>query len=255
MSDKKNVKTKWRPTDKRFVGFLDILGFKDLVARNTHSDIYKKLNEISSTKSFLENIDSDTKSEYKIDDAEIYIVTFSDSIVVFSKNDNVANFQYFLVSIRWLVAKTLENGTPLKGGIAHGEISLNQKEQIYFGQPIIDAYNVEGDVNYLGVVCHDSIDMYITSNKASIIELMKEEYLASLIREFKTPLKSGKTVHYNVNWLRVLKYSNNNNSDELEDKELLKKASDIVTKFRLTSSGSPRNYIDNSLEILENFIN
>ena len=36
---KKEKRTNWIPTDKRFVAFFDILGFKDLVMRTSHSEI------------------------------------------------------------------------------------------------------------------------------------------------------------------------------------------------------------------------
>ena len=42
-----NKKTKWIPTDKRFVAFLDLLGFKDKVMRSTHEEIYEELHKIS----------------------------------------------------------------------------------------------------------------------------------------------------------------------------------------------------------------
>jgi len=48
MTEEKTTNKKpWNLTDKRFVCFLDIMGFKDLVMRNSHDEIYKMLNELS----------------------------------------------------------------------------------------------------------------------------------------------------------------------------------------------------------------
>lgn len=46
---KEGSKTKWEIKDTRFVAFLDILGFKDLVYRKTHDEIYTLLTTISKT--------------------------------------------------------------------------------------------------------------------------------------------------------------------------------------------------------------
>lgn len=242
---KTSTKTNWKPTDNRFVAFLDILGFKDLVSRNTHNQIYEQLSEISKIKKLLENLDPEVKSSQKIEDAEIYIVSFSDSIVIFSKNDSPNNFKYFLVAVRWLFAKTIENGIPLKGAIAHGEISLNKSEQIYFGQPIIDAYLIEEDVNYLGVVAHNSINKYIYEND----KIIENSYINKILFDIKTPLKSGSIEHTNVNWFNKINFG-----DEVAKKidvEYKRKiATEIVKKFRLSSSGSPRRYVDNTLDVL-----
>ena len=44
-----NLKSNWKTTDYRFVAFLDILGFKDSVMRNSHEDIYLKLSNINNS--------------------------------------------------------------------------------------------------------------------------------------------------------------------------------------------------------------
>tara|TARA_R110002033_G_scaffold37974_1_gene77168 strand:+ start:18106 stop:18738 length:633 start_codon:yes stop_codon:yes gene_type:complete len=198
MAKKKNEKTNWKPTDDRFVAFLDILGFKDLVMRKSHEEIYKSLNEISKSKKLIE------KAALELDivgDAEVYVVSFSDSIVIFSKNDSLENFRYFLLATRWLFTGAFNKQIPIKGAMAHGEISLNKTEQIYFGQPIIDAYLMEEDVNYMGVVAHNSIDEYFANIKN---QEDKNRFEKMLIEE-KTPLKCGLLTHTNLNWFKIIK--------------------------------------------------
>jgi hypothetical protein len=242
MAKRKSTNTNWKPTDKRFVAFFDILGFKDLVMRSSHEEIYDKLNNLSATKKWLENLTKESGIIDKIGDGEIYTVSFSDSIVLFSKNDNPENFKFFLVAVRWFFAKAIQSGTPLKGGIAYGEISLNKSEQIYFGQPIIDAYLMEEDVNYFGVVAHNSIEKYISENE-SILEL---DYINNIIIEFNTPLKCGKINHKNINYFTKIVLN-----DEIEKEQEREIIENIIKDFRLTSSGSPRRYIDNTLEVFK----
>lgn len=241
MTNKKTSKTKWKIKDNRFVGFLDILGFKDLVMRKSHDEIYTQLHAISKTKKWLENIVQKEDNIEKFGNAEIYIVNFSDSIILFSKNDDIDNFKYFLLAMRWLFAKTIAKEIPLKGGFAHGEISVNQSEQIYFGQSIIDAYLIEEDVNYFGIVAHNSIDSYIANNT----DLLDDE-LDRIIFEESIPLKSGKIKHKNINWFTKA-YSFKEISEKDEAIESIKST---ISKFRESVSGAPRRYVDNTLEVM-----
>ncbi|QYJ69046.1 hypothetical protein [Flavobacterium litorale] len=242
----KSNKTKWIPTDKRFVAFFDILGFKDMVMRSTHNEIYDKLNEISRIKKWLEKLTADDEIQEKVGNAEIYTVSFSDSIVLFSKNGDSENFRFFLVAVRWFLAKAIENDIPMKGGMAYGQISLNKSEQIYFGQPIIDAYLIEEDVYYFGVTAHNSINNYINQNHDSL----DMKYINEILFDCLTPLKCGKVEHTNVNWFIKI-----GGVMEMTDKDEKKKIiNETIKKFRMTASGSPRKYVDNTLHVLKNII-
>ncbi len=241
----KNTKTNWIPTDKRFVAFFDILGFKDMVMRFSHNEIYSKLSEISKTKKWLENLANSSDVEDEVGNGDIYTVSFSDSFVIFSKTDDAENFKFFLVAIRWFFAKAIDNNIPLKGGIAHGEISINKSEQIYFGQPIIDAYLIEEDVNYLGIASHYTIDKYISENYNSL----PMNFIDKVVFDCPTPLKSGKIDHKNIDWFIMLSVL-----DSMKDKSKNEKTDaikNVITSFRLTSSGSPRRYVDNTLDVLK----
>ena len=239
----KNTPTKWKTTDKRFVAFLDILGFKDKVMRKSHAEIYEELSKISKLKETVESRLSLKKTE-RFYDSDVYVVSFSDSIVIFSKNDSFENFEFFLVALRGIFANSIRHKIAMKGGFAHGEISLNKTAQIYFGQPIIDAYLIEEDVNYLGVVAHSSINDYVHINKSSV-DLSK--LVQKLIFEEKISLKSGKIMHINLDWFILSQRDYNN----LEDEEKLKNIITHINSFYCSVSGSPRRYIDNTIDLLQ----
>lgn len=57
-SQSSRTKKSWSPTSKRFVCFLDIMGFKDLVMRNSHKEIYDLLTKLSKHRDTLENAKS-----------------------------------------------------------------------------------------------------------------------------------------------------------------------------------------------------
>ncbi|MFN3753834.1 hypothetical protein [Flavobacterium sp.] len=240
-------KTNWKTTDKRFVAFLDILGFKDSVMRNTHDDIYSKLTSINKVKKTIENSNNNESFVEYYFDSEVYIVNFSDSIVIFSKNDDVYNFEYFLVAVRYLFGKCIDNGIPVKGGVAYGEVSVNKSEQIYFGQPIIDAYLLEEDLNHFGIVLHNSVDKYILDNSESLKDL---KYYEKSLFSYKVPLKYGKIHHSNINWFKMLIESKESDDFDLKKKEVLSK----LNQFYVTCSGSPRKYVDNSIDLFEELL-
>ena len=43
-------KADWEITTDRYVAFIDIMGFKDMVARSTHDEIYQMMKEIDKAK-------------------------------------------------------------------------------------------------------------------------------------------------------------------------------------------------------------
>lgn len=225
----KTEKTKWLPTDKRFVAFFDILGFKDLVMRNTHEEIYKLLSEISEMRKEIETWKDDSIGRYA--NSEIYTVSFSDSIVLFSKTDSIEDFDLFIYSVRWFFANSMKKLIPLKAAMAYGEISLNQTQQIYFGQPIIDAYLLEEELNYFGIIFHNTIEEYYIKNFEGSIN--KEACI-----EIMTPLKSGSIAHLNLLWFDI---------KETKKETLI----EVIGKFKNKVSGSPRRYIDNTVKVIE----
>ncbi|WP_338731370.1 hypothetical protein [Mangrovimonas cancribranchiae] len=241
---KKQEKTNWKPTDSRFVAFLDILGFKDMVMRKSHEDIYQTLNQISKSKKLVEKAVDLDKVSNVFNDAEVYVVSFSDSIVIFSKNDSLDNLIYFLLATRWVFTGAFKKQIPLKGAIAHGEISLNKTEQIYFGQPIIDSYLMEEDVNYMGVVAHNSIDNYI----AKIKEGKDLKRLDKILFEEKTTLKCGNITHTNLNWFKIIK-------PEGKEEPEIKDIKERINIFKQSSSGTARKYVDNTLTMFEKIEN
>ncbi|PWI28846.1 hypothetical protein DI383_14620 [Flavobacteriaceae bacterium LYZ1037] len=244
--EKKNKKTNWKTTDNRFVAFLDLLGFKDKVMRKTHSDIYDELSNISASKKKLEELSPITNEGHYFADSDIYIVSFSDSVVLFSKNDSYINFEYFLVSLRFLFSNAIRSNIAIKGGIAHGEISLNKSEQIYFGQPIIDAYLIEEDVNYLGVSCHNSIDSYLEKNKQ---QAENSNLIEGLLFSSVTPLKCGKIFHRNLDYFVMIPNERDKEATEIEEEVLSK-----LKSYYQTVSGSARRYIDNTIDLYEKLV-
>lgn len=226
-------------TKKRFVVFLDIMGFKDRVARNTQESLYKELTEfnrditniISSAKEIKTQPSDKPKdsstgilmtSEKESD--EILLAQFSDSIVLFSNGNTKEN----LLSISTVAKKIMlsalnrEKPIPLKGALAEGDITCDMVKQLFFGQALIDAYLLEENVQYYGVVVHHSAEKSVKDCASTLFE---DNYV---------PLKSGKIKHYELVWYK--------DTDVDVDEGL--------DKIRLSVSDSPRKYVDNTKGML-----
>ena len=95
-------------TKERFVAFLDIMGFKDRVARNDHNDVLKEL-EV-----FQSNI-SQYVSYHR--EANVQLALFSDSILIYSQNDSVDSLHALadITSHIMMYAIQQEKPIPLKG--------------------------------------------------------------------------------------------------------------------------------------------
>ena len=224
-SGESSVKFSKRPhfTRNRFVAFLDIMGFKDRVARNDHNEILKEL------ELFQSNI-SQYVSYHR--NANVQIALFSDSILIYSQDDSVDSLHALadITSHIMMYAIQQEKPIPLKGAIAAGRMTCNQTKQLYFGQALIDAYLLEENVKYYGVLVHHSAEQY----------LKKEEFKE--FRDIKAPLKSGEITHYELQWYdAVIKKEGKNE----------KTVKECLNNLRLTVSDEPRKYIDNTQKVID----
>lgn len=146
--------SEWNISSNRFVAFLDILGFKKLVENSFHGDLMEKFEFITEKKNIINNGKDD-----KI--KPINIVAFSDSIVIFSKNDTFETFEVFLYAVSWIFSEIIKEKIPIKGAFAHGLMTADFSKEIFFGMPLIKAYEIEELTHFMGLVPHDSIINYI----------------------------------------------------------------------------------------------
>lgn len=205
---------------KRLVAFLDIMGFKDMVARH-FNEIERQLTSLSK---FISQIISEHQGyQYMI---------FSDSIIIYASAEIEDVFHNFLSKVARIIEKSIELGLPIKGAIAFGDCSVCMDDKPFvFGQPIIDAYVLEENVVLYGVVLHNSVEEFA----------MSECINSQLVFDYRVPLKGGCSSHYILNW-----FGNNQDGNESN-----------LLAIRKTVSDSPRRYIDNTkacMDFLKNKI-
>jgi hypothetical protein len=203
-------------TQERFVTFLDIMGFKDRVARNSHQQILEDLQQLSNYVS----------EEIKESD-QFTFTMFSDSLIIFSNDVSQETFISIIKLSNSVVKKSISLGLPIKGAIAKGECTTRFGEKmLFFGQPIIDAFVLEEDVEMYNIVLHNTVETYATA-------LSQKEILF----DCEVKLKGGKSHHYVLAW-----FAKN-----------IQEGKDNLREIRNSVSGAPRRYIDNTLKCIETY--
>lgn len=227
MNQENNV---WDVTTDRFVAFFDILGFKDLVARNPHDIVLAKLEVLKNLIAQLENPkDLPQFKDRDVDQDQTKSVTFSDSIIVFSKGATSFDALKLFFDAYRILHQALANGIAVKGAISFGKITVNFEKSLFFGQPIIDAYLLHEELLMLTVILDNSVEEKIKA-------LDKYDILKGILVEYRANLKSGKISH-----TLFRPYG----------KKLYDERIEALGNLYKSTYGKPRLYIDNTLDFIK----
>lgn len=230
----------WPVTCKRFVAFLDIMGFKDRMLRNPHQDV---LETMKSFRLVFGPLEQDAREALfggkQSPEDDIYgtsivrPVFFSDSVLLVSNDVSFGSANRMLFSVQWILRKALLTQVPIKGAIACGEQTADFEDSLYFGAPLIDAYELQDQVNLYGVVLHHTMERCLDDMKWPGTD--KSRLTFPDVVKYPVPLKGGNVNHRIVRWFEV------NVADGSLESSLL--------KLYGTVSGSPRSYVDNTLDL------
>lgn len=208
------------PAQNHFVLYMDIMGFKNLMASTPHAQMQKKL-ELFSNKVVIQS------KPLIGDSSKIQISRFSDSILCVTKDSTEATFKNLVLAAIRLMWIGIDEGLPLRGAIACGKMTYDESNQLYFGKALIDAYQLEEELEFYGVAIHHSAEAIARKQaKLPIVETL-------------IPLKSGLVPHHHIAWNRKKK----DLSDSDETSLILDKLNDL----KLNVSCGPRRYIANTI--------
>jgi hypothetical protein len=222
------VKDVWPITANRFVAYIDIMGFKDMVARMSHLEIYEIMKKIEFTKSLYAKID------WQKDKINLVKTTnYSDSIMIYSKDESYDAAYSFLATVSAIETDLLQEGIPHKGAVAFGQMTLDWGKSIFFGQSLIDAYQLQEELYFYGIIIHASAEGIIESQK-----------LMDFVHNYLCPLKNGYSKHLTVEPLLP-------SSKDPQYQKNVDDLFDSIKKLRYKTSGHLRQYIDNTEKYLK----
>ncbi len=192
----------WRVAEDRFVGFFDIMGFKHLLDTLSPDAMYGRMVFLRDVVIECEQLaatitDGKNKSNAPTSSWQelVKIVQFSDSVVVFTKDSSpTCSLVMTLLSTKMFL-NSLAQGVLLRGAISRGLVIADFERSIFFGKPIVDAYLLEEDQKWFGIVEHDS---FSSLDSGEYPEIGNDEIAMS--EPYRVPLKSGARVCLAINW-------------------------------------------------------
>ena len=227
----------WNENGDHIVLFMDIMGFKDRVTRMEHKELLEKMIEFKEKNDRLKPLLKDKKGEL------LRIVQFSDSIIIASLDDSKSALNKIVKAGVVLMQNALETGFALKGAIAKGPLTFDSESGIYFGLPLVDAYLLEEELKFYGVVFHHSVEELIQQYKDNP-PMKGQRELKIPVSEYQIHLKSGRSTHYCILYHKLTKVLSEGDYSSTLEKHL--------KSFSRTVSGSPKIYVDNTFDFIKN---
>jgi hypothetical protein len=223
-----------------YVAFLDIMGFKDRLLKDGHEKVGELLNmfhdkELSFIKKLTEGIylKEQTKTRNNRFKIKVGLVSFSDSIILFSHDDRYTSARDVFLATKLIIYQALRNGIPINGAIAHGLMTVDNTRSLYFGQPLIDAVELQKELLLYSVVLHHTVEKHLRETSiSSDLDLA----LNSDSFSYPVPLKCGITKHNLLDMFLGIR----------KDDSFIGSVAELYNDV----SGKSRQYIDNTIDFL-----
>ncbi|QMU28117.1 hypothetical protein HUW48_08685 [Adhaeribacter radiodurans] len=163
---------------------------------------------------------------------------FSDSIIFITNGSTIDDGNHIMIQSALFIDSCLKGGIPIKGCISQGKFTADFDNSLFFGQPLIDAYLLQEEMDVYSVVLHHSFELMMKHKKI----LGREFHESIRWLNYKNSFKGGASYHYHLNWVAYLV-------------DLMKKdINDVKTEasyFYNSISGSKRKYVDNTMDFIE----
>jgi hypothetical protein len=260
MEQEKNSNENWEITRERYVAFIDIMGFKDMLFRKNSAEIYnmmkgihdvvqldnagilpmqamqspEKMSALVFTNgeikggSFRTNLNTDS-DEILIKSNRVRSAMYSDSIMLYTKDNSPQSRQLLEMSLSAILDYMYAESIPFKGAMAKGEMTIDVESSIYFGQPLTDAYLLQEELHFYGIVLHGSAQF-----GPALVTLTRNVF------PIECHFKNGKSEHHCI-IPGILIFI---------QQEAAQKIANGLEKMRISTSGHLRRYIDNTEDFL-----
>lgn len=192
------VRLQMNHRNTRYVAHMDILGMSTLVERDAElawqalSALVHARDHVSSYEiSFL-----DTAERAKVGE-RVHCVTFSDTILLFTKSDELIDLRTLIVAATEMFNRALSTCIPIRVGIAHGTFFFNLRDSMYAGPALIEAYRIGEAAQWIGLTVSESV--YLRSQLANL-----RSGDAPVLIPAPIPTDKGMQDGYAVNWPAIV---------------------------------------------------
>ena len=186
---------------QRFVAHIDVLGMSALVAKDPELawQLLSKLVEARTDAHATQITFIDTAERVATPD-QVQAVTFSDTVVLFSKGAQLNDLRVILIMATQMLSMALHLCVPVRIGVSVGTFFFNQKESMYAGPALIEAYHLGEDSQWIGIATSEEV------HRRSIEANLRSGNF-DVVTPTRIPTKSGEKLGYAVNWPIVLRNS------------------------------------------------
>jgi hypothetical protein len=217
----------WSVTADRYVVYIDIMGFKNMVATQSVDSIYAMMKDVNKSR------DKSAAIGYLVGFETQNLVnstTYSDSIMLYSRDGSKEALKAISLAAGILTSELFSKKVPHKGAMAFGSMMLDNENSIFFGQPLIDAYLLQEELGFYGIIVHHSAERTI----------FLEDFIVGCFIQFDCPLKNG-IVNHKAIYPALLDYKL-----KAEFSNEQQTVIDGVNALRFTVSGHLRKYVENT---------
>jgi hypothetical protein len=186
---------------QRFVVHIDVLGMSALVEKDPElawsllSRLVEARKDAHSTSlTFLDTAETVATPQH------VHAVTFSDTIVLFSRGATLNDLRTILVMATQLLSKALHLCVPVRVGIAVGTFFFNLDESMYAGPALIEAYRLGESAQWIGIVT--SQEVYRRASEAKL-----QSGSSEVVSPAEIPVDGGTKPGYAINWPVILRSS------------------------------------------------
>jgi hypothetical protein len=206
--------------NEKYVLFLDILGFKDLIENNSHEEIEKiykhQVIESYGPAIHMSSLFSgqNIQVEFRIDgnilkdtvQNTLNLHIMSDSILIWTNDASLDSLMKLFAFASVYINLTFTMGVPLRGAISKGYISEiitpmnNNIQSCFVGTGIVKAYQLEGKQDWMGCIIDDECIKDIPKDVLVHIQAEKNSYITKYMVPFKVNGVIEPKEAYVVNW-------------------------------------------------------
>ena len=180
--------------DYRYVAHIDILGMSKIVDKDA-DEAWGLLSDLVSVR------DQTSKYEFEFIDTQervlvleqIQMITFSDTILLFTKGSNATELRCMIILLAEIFHKALCKCVPVRAGLSYGEFFFNLEKSMYAGPAFIDAYRTGESAQWLGITLGELI-------YERAVNLQLKSGGSDVITQWNVPLKTGSKNGFVVNW-------------------------------------------------------
>lgn len=156
--------------DGRYLLFLDILGFSELVESVDVEDVYATIEEALQAFDRWEELNKCFRTIY-----------FSDTFIFYQDSKGYGDWAFSDVYAiaGMILSALLAKGIAARGSITFGPFEVREdskrKRTVYFGRALVEAYRAEQRENWVGITIQPSAWIPFEANNAGVIDAYESE--------------------------------------------------------------------------------